>query len=478
MSFSVNLYKHDKRDNSTLRPAGDGWQLYCVLRRGSSIMTPVLEFDFGTTSDGNPIEYNYCYMPSFNRYYFIEDWTYSGSLWIATCIVDVLATYKNEIGSTSLYILRASAASDGRVPDTMYPAKEGCSYAHVEEATPWVLSGGSFVLGVVNKTPTIGGICYYLLTASQMTTFLTKLCENGFLNSANGFNTTDASLALQRSIVDPIQYVKSAVYIPVAPSLIPGSAVGSMEVYGFDFGFGTLGAQTFNPSNGRYHVGKTFDLPIHPDVARGEYLKQMPWSVYTMTIPPFGQVELDSSILANSAGVGAAVDVDLMTGLGILTISCNGCIVSRLEAQVGVPVQISQVSRDYVGGITAIAQAGANMAGGVASGMAGNPAGAVSGIAGGIGSIGDAVKALTPRAQSVGSGGSYAQLRYAWRLDAQFFRPVDEDNAHNGRPLCAMRTPSSLGGYMLVRDGDVATGGTSTEDARVREYLETGFYYE
>ena len=136
------------------------------------------------------------------------------------------------------------------------------------------------------------------------------------------------------------------------------------------------------------------------------------------------------------------------------------------------------MSRDYVGGITAIAQAGANMAGGVASGMAGNPAGAVSGIAGGIGSIGDAVKALTPRAQTVGSGGSYAQLRYAWRLDAQFFRPVDEDNAHNGRPLCAMRTPASLGGYMLVRDGDVATGGTSTEDARVREYLETGFYYE
>lgn len=478
MSFSVNLYKHDKRDNSTLRPSGDGWQLYCVLRRGSSIMTPVLEFDFGTTSDGNPIEYNYCYMPSFNRYYFIEDWTYSGSLWIATCIVDVLATYKDEIGSTSLYILRASGDSDGRVPDTMYPAKEGCSYSHVEQETPWTVNDGSLVVGVVNDNPTVGSLCYYVMGPNATKSFIGKLCENGFIDSANGFNTTDASLALQRSIVDPIQYIKSAIYIPLNSSHIPGTTPQGVSVYGFDFGFGSLSATTITAAQGRYHTSKTFDIPKHPDASRGAYLNQMPWSVYTMTIPPFGQVELDSSILANATGVGAAVDVDLMTGLGILTIACNGCIVSRLEAQVGVPVQISQVSRDYVGGITAIAQAGANMAGGVASGMAGNPAGAVSGIAGGIGSIGDAVKALTPRAQTVGSGGSYAQLRYAWRLDAQFFRPVDEDNAHNGRPLCAMRTPASLGGYMLVRDGDVATGGTSMEDARVREYLETGFYYE
>lgn len=474
MSFRVNMHQFEKRDNSTKRPSGDGTVLWCNLRRGSSLITPMMEFDFGAAASDNPINYNYMYVPEFNRYYFIEDWTFSGGLWIASCICDVLATYKTEIGSTSLYILRASADSNGRVPDTMYPAKEGCSYSHVEEATPWVLSGGSFVLGVVNKTPTIGGICYYLLTDSQMTTFLTKLCENGFLNSANGFNTTDASLALQRSIVDPIQYVKSAVYIPISPSLIPGSAIGSMEVYGFDFGFGTLGAQTFNPSNGRYHVSKTFDIPKHPDVSRGEYLNQMPWSVYTMTIPPFGQVELDSSILANAAAVGAAVDVDLMTGLGILTISCNGCVVSRIEAQVGVPVQISQVSRDYVGAATSILSGAASVTAGALSG----PAGIAGGIGAGVGAIGDAIKALTPRAQSVGSGGSYAQLRYSWRLDAQFFRPVDEDNAHNGRPLCEMRKPASLGGYMIIRDGDVAITGTSAEDSRVRDYLQTGFYYE
>lgn len=472
MSFSVNLYKHDKRDNSTLRPSGGGWQLHCVLRRGSSIMTPVLEFDFGTTSDGNPIEYNYCYMPSFNRYYFIEDWTYSGSLWIATCIVDVLATYKDEIGSTSLYMLRASGDSNGRVPDTMYPAKEGCSFSHEYYDCPYTLTAGVIILGVVDDDPTIGGLSYYCLGMATAHRLINALVNNDIINSTNGFNTTDASAALQRSIADPIQYIKSAVYIPFNIS------VGTTKPFNVN-GWTTLasaatGSSAFTAAQSNHHISHVFDLPKHPDVARGEYLNQAPWSNYTMTIPPFGQVELDSSILANSTGVGAAVDVDLVTGLGILTISANGTILSRIEAQVGVPLQMSQVSRDYLGAVTSIMQGAASVTAGALSG----PAGIASGIGAGVGAIGDAIKALVPRAQSVGSGGSFSQLRYDWRLDAQFFRPVDEDNAHNGRPLCAMRTPASLGGYMLVRDGDVATGGTSMEDARVREYLETGFYYE
>ena len=146
----------------------------------------------------------------------------------------------------------------------------------------------------------------------------------------------------------------------------------------------------------------------------------------------------------------------------------------RLEAQVGVPVQLSQVSRDYVGAVSSILSGAASVTAGALAG----PAGIAGGIGAGVGAIGDAVKAMTPRAQTMGSGGSYAQLLTDWRLDAQFFNVVDEDNTHNGRPLCEMRTPASLGGYMIIRDGDVAIPGTSAEDSRVRDYLQTGFYYE
>ena len=80
MAFNVRLYSLSKRDNSTKRPEGEGTLLACKILRGSSMMNPVFEFDFGTENDGNPVEYNYMYIYRFNRYYFIEDWTFSGIL--------------------------------------------------------------------------------------------------------------------------------------------------------------------------------------------------------------------------------------------------------------------------------------------------------------------------------------------------------------------------------------------------------------
>ena len=55
---------------------------------------------------------------------------------------------------------------------------------------------------------------------------------------------------------------------------------------------------------------------------------------------------------------------------------------------------------------------------------------------------------------------------------------VDDDNTHNGRPLCDVRQISSLSGYMIIQDGDVTIAGTATEDSKIRNYLEAGFYYE
>ena len=110
----------------------------------------------------------------------------------------------------------------------------------------------------------------------------------------------------------------------------------------------------------------------------------------------------------------------------------------------------------------------------VGSALTGNAAGAIGAISG----IGNAIESLMPRANTIGTTGTFAANHGDFKLDFQFFRPVDDDNTHNGRPLCDVRTISTLSGYMLIQDGDVAINGTSTEDAKIRNYLETGFYYE
>ena len=130
MSFTVRLYDLAKRENSTKRPTGDGTALSCILRRGSSAMTPTMEFDFGP--DGNPLNYNYMYIPSFNRYYFIEDWVYIPGMWEAHLVLDVLASHKTEIGATSAYIERSASAYNGDIIDGLYPATTDYDIRHFE----------------------------------------------------------------------------------------------------------------------------------------------------------------------------------------------------------------------------------------------------------------------------------------------------------------------------------------------------------
>lgn len=469
MAFTVKLYTFSKRDNSTKRPLSTaGTEFSCVLKSGSGIMRPTLSFDFGIASD--PSQYNYAYIATFDRYYFIEEWYFDRALWTATLKVDVLATYKTEIGNSSLYILRAAGAHDGNVIDTLYPCKAGCSFDRDTKNNPWNTTPVP-VIGVIGKGGVFGSMNYYAMDPSdptELNTLLSKLLTpTEIINAGNDFNDIDASNALQLSLVDPIQYIKTCVMIPVTLTDITAiDAAAGIDVYSWTFSTG----RKIHPAS-RIYKNYSFTLKKHPDTAaRGNYVNSAPYTKMTLTIPPYGCIDIDTSVTCNASTLDVDVEIDPTNGKGILVIKCNNIVLNRLEAQIGVPVSLSSVTRDYIGAASSAISA----VGGVVSAGLGN----IGGLFSAAGSIGNAVEALMPRAQTIGSTGSFVANRGDFRLDYQFMRPVDDDNTHNGRPLCDVRQISSLSGYMLIQDGDVAITGTSAEDAAVRNYLESGFYYE
>lgn len=466
MGFTVKLYTFSKRDNSTKRPlATDGSQFSCVLKSGSGIMRPTLTFDFGRASD--PSQYNYAYISDFDRYYFIEEWYFDRALWTATLKVDVLATYKTEIGNASLYILRAAGANNGDVIDTLYPCKAGCSFDSDVKTNSW-WSDLSWVVGVISKNGNMGSMAYYGMDTTECVKMCTKLIDPNLIQNDANFSNIDASYGLQLSLVDPIQYIKTCMALPV-PLTDLANIGSSAAVYAYNWdttavGYKILQAPYINKS-------MTFNIIKHPDTnARGNYVNTAPYTNISLTIPPFGVIDIDTSVTCNATTLDVLVRIDPITGKGILTVSCNNITLNRVEAQLGVPISLSSVTRNYVG--TAAGLAGA--VGSLASVAGGN----LSGLFSGVGSVGNAISSIMPRASTVGTTGGFASGMGDFRLDHQFFRPVDDDNTHNGRPLCDVRQISSLSGYMLVQDGDVAITGTSAEDAAVRNYLEGGFYYE
>lgn len=465
MSYTVDLYTLTKRSNSTLYPSSGATTYNCNIKNGSGILTPKIELNLGVTAD--PSQFNYCHIPNFDRWYYVTEWYYDRGLWTGTCKVDVLATYKSQIGSTSLYVLRASAASDGAVIDTFYPTKAGCTFDNSTISNPYNFNIFSatdppqFCVGIVSEDGKIGSMDYFMIGGAQ----LEILCDyliNDFVSVTNQFDAADASMALQASLIDPIQYIKSCYLIPFTTTEYADVSTGAAPVKCCHFSTGAAGLKIDRGTT----ITKTFTFTIkkHPQTsARGNFVNVAPYTLLTLSFPPFGVIQIDTTVTANASSLTVDVAVDVITGKGKLTVRCNGVVLNTLEAQLGVPIQLSQVSSDYLGAATSAVN------------------GLIQGLTTGFGltsMIGNAVNALTPREQSVGQGGAFTQLTGHFALYHQFFTIVNDDNTHFGRPYCQVTTPSSLGGYMLIQDGDVPIPGTKAEADEIRSLLEGGFYYE
>lgn len=467
MGFNVYFWTLTKKSNSTLIPTTGRYDYTCTIKDGSGIMNPTIELNIGATSD--PSAYNYCQIPNFDRYYYINEWNYSRGLWTASLSVDVLATYKTQIGSTSMYVLRASAASDGAIVDNLYPMKVGCTYVHNTAASPYI-AVGTYIVGCVGKNADYGSVSYYAMTKAELTTLCTYLIQDAIQDGVNGFTLNDCSIALQNSLVDPIQYIKSCVFIPYSRSDLSTTTDSTFNI----FNWTVPGLTGYRVAGHTVIKTATLSISKHPSTtARGNYVNTAPYTLLTLYVPPFGVINIDSTVTCNATQLDLELRTDTISGRGVLTIKCNGCVLHKLEAQIGVPIQLSQVTRDYVGAATSMVS---GVTSAITGALTGNAAGAVTGA---INGIGNAIQALAPRQQSVGSGGGFVHLASTpWQLDHQFFTPVDDDNSHNGRPYCKVATPSSLGGYMLIQDGDVAIPGTKAEADELRGLLESGFYYE
>ena len=470
MSFTVRFWTFSKKYNSTKRPANNNATTYnCVVKDGTGIINPKIVLDLGRTS--SPAAFNYCQIPNFNRYYFIREWAFDKGLWTGTLECDVLASYKSEIGSSSLYILRAAGAYNGNIVDNLYPCKTGGSFDKTSITDPFEHAGaGSYIVGVVSPRGMYGSISYYILDRSGLATLCNYLI-NDAVSLANNFSWSDATQALQNSIVDPMQYIKSVTWLPFPWTELPYSPQQPLNLNIFTWQVPNTNAQLLFGAT----VVKNYSFTVkkHPDTAaRGNYVNASPYTLATLCFPPFGNIEIDTSVLCNASTLDVELRIDCLTGKGILTVSANNTILNRIEGQIGVPIQLAQVKSDYIGGIT-------NIISGISAGAEGFAKGGIAGmIAGGASGIGNAINSLAPRAQTIGTGGGFAHLRGTFELDFEFFRPVDDDLQHNGRPLCEKRTVNTLSGYMLIQDGDVPINGTRTEGEQIRAYLEQGFYYE
>lgn len=477
-----------KKENSTKRYSGTvDLSLQGILKEPCSIMNPVVQIE-RLQNDINPCIYTYATITSFRRFYFVDDWVWVNGLWEVHLREDVLGTWRDVIGQQTEYILRTDSTTDfnGEITDTTYPAttdyEANESYA-VSAFSPDI-DVGCYIVGVISggSADAVGAITYYAMSSSEFGALKEMLFSDdnmqimGIIDSGGQQIIQDVSQEVLKTLYNPYQYIASCMWFPFPKTLISNKTdVSAFKIgwWGYPLSGSRLYAQTLE-------VGEQLPLHIHPQsTARGSYLNYAPYSRRTL-IGRFGTIALDSSYFKMTDNLGITYNVDLITGQCRMTARreyTNGSLpVSDVIAErhflLAVPIQIAQVGTDYLGtAVSAINTVHQTIGGAFSGGITGSLAGGASGIY-------NTLQSAMPQVETSGANGSFLAPSTRTCLLEHFYKIVDEDIAHRGRPLCELRQINTLSGFILCADGELDLNCLDNERAEINRYLTTGFFWE
>lgn len=526
MAFSCYFFRFAKKENSLKQPVISNAlvTMDITLKESCSVVNPVILVNTADLSNKSVYNYNYCYIPHFKRYYYIDDWVYSSGLWAAFCHVDSLASWKNDIMQSSFFIMRSTYDSsgrvlyDGNVADGKYPTTAAAAtYQSSAVNNPYSGVEGVYVVGIINSSSNNGAVTYYAFNKIGFNQFCSKLFNysTGWLN----IDVTEISEDLQKALVNPFQYVVSCMYLPLNVSDI--TAIGGTATTTIRFGWWSV-----TVANGARIVDTTFrtrktislSIPRHPAApSRGNYLNLSPYSIYTLRFYPYGTLDIDTEAIASWNTLDLYSDVDICTGKGILNICVNGFNnpIRTVEALVGVQIPTASLQTNYmniVTGKTAVAAAGAVAVGKLAD----KPVNAQNHTTGKrewkgirnlwndvkdyarnvVSDIGEMVPSATEIKETAADilntavaasttaeiqgmqGMASAYNAQTLTLSGRFLPVATEDFTHTGRPLMQQRQISSLSGFAICKDADISATCTDRERRTIQGYLESGFFIE
>ena len=104
--MQVTFYKTLDNKNVINKTLTSPLNVELKLRDNQDVIAPVLKMSVNVTP------YNYCYIPFFNRFYFVERVTRNGKLFHVELSSDVLETYKSEILASNAQFRRNLKTGD------------------------------------------------------------------------------------------------------------------------------------------------------------------------------------------------------------------------------------------------------------------------------------------------------------------------------------------------------------------------------
>ena len=443
--MNVKFYFFRKRINSTQTPdeiTNKVWESDSViLKEQTSVIRPVIRIDLtGEIVFNNPTRANYCYIPSFLRFYYIKDYiSVRNNIWDIVLESDPLASFKTSIATQECYIARSSSMADGRIIDRFYPALTTpiVDISMFDTIFKKNFYEGTYILGIVNQTNREGAITYYAFSQAQIGALKNFLLDTPGYLSAPGSWDLDITESTLKALFNPFQYIVSAMWFPfdllqlgLSNNLLRTVSLGWWILRGID-AF-VLDNYTLNIEIARAAIslsGEGINVDTLTFDNKYRYLNYPPFSRYYMHFAPFGDIVLDGqlcgdklnriSMAADSYYIIMRADIDLITGQAHLYsvdyedgFTIQNSIVEA-SAQIAVPVQLGQITSNTGAGIASAIGTVSSIADKMSHPIRASlhpvstTIGAISDMANGVM---DALSAVSPKLSTSGTMGGLSSL--------------------------------------------------------------------
>ncbi len=448
--MEVVFYAFSKRTNSTRLPTG-GTGVECRYKDRVSVYEPILLL---TSFDDS-----WTYAKIGDLYFFVEDYIRVNNNQVEVrMIVDVLASWKSEILSTSAFVALSSSSYDGYLTDTRHSTNEIANKSVTKSLLfdDFVNFDEDFQC-VVLSYASADGTGTSWLTEGQVVLLMMELGSESYNNFLIEF---------EKQFSGAYEALIGAKRLPF--KFYERGATGRVTLGTYDTG---IDGKFMTTATANYETNLT--IPWQYD----DFRNLAPYTTIQIYLPSYGYLEVNPSDFIGRDTINIKASVDFYTG------NCTYLIddIAKCEGGFGTDMPVGFVSKNA----TAIINGGLALAGAIAGGVA---TGGVGFVAGGMGVI-DSIIASQQRSVG-GTGGSpsmsamYAGSPTDWgkvKLVLISHDTAENPNdllASNGRVLNQIRTLNTLSGYCQTANASVSCNAPKRYKDEINGLLDGGVYIE
>lgn len=443
--MDILFYNHTKRENSTLRPTGAGDSRSVLLKDDTSIYNPTFIMADDVT------EYNYCRWGV--RYYYIRDIVVAkNQRFEVECALDVLATFKEEIGNVSAFSLYASSGFNDGIPDDRLSTVDTAS---IQSANLGLFDGaagaGTYILQYATSASTKGPCGILWLSDSDAKVVSAALNDTGFNDFLDNF---------AKQLVGAYDALISCRYVPLNWYAL-GTSGGTKSVVLAGYATSAVGKV---PSDVVTYTG-SISIPWQ----FSDFRNLSPYTSLLLYLPGYGFLEINPADVIGKSSLAIRATCDGITG-DVFYVVDN---IARCSTNISSPIAIGTTGTNSFGVAGGLVSAGVNLLGGNVMGASADLFGAalasVQRTVGVCGSNGGLAGVFA----NVGTSGMTVRLYSICHNTSD--NPADMASSH-GRPVRAVQ--GVVGGYNQFVNASVSCNAPDMIKQQINGYLNGGFFYE